>query len=336
MRPSSRGLFISRIGNPRPGANPCKTFWFLTAAWTCIALVPLGAKADPPQAQRLPGLQSISFGDVVVGSTASHTETMTNHGSRNLTITQIQSSGAPFAITGITVPVTIPPGQSLTFTAQFSPTASGAFNGTITLTSGSGHQLTESVNGTGITLYLTLTPSNLNFGNTIVGETSALSVLVTNTGTAAVTISSDSIAGAGFTLAALTLPVTLNPNQTTSFSVNFDPSLAGSFTGTASLVSNATNSPTVETFSGRGIHAVSLTWTASTSPGVTGYNVYRGTVSGGPYSDQLTSTPIAATSYTDTTVVAGQTYYYVTTAVGTGGENSVYSNQAVATVPSPK
>ena len=336
MRPSSRGQFVPPKSNPGPGANPCKALWFLTVAWACVALVPLGAKADPPQAQPLPGLQSIAFGDVVVGSTASHTDTMTNHGSRNLTITQIQSSGAPFAVTGITVPVTIPPGQSLTFTAQFSPTASGAFNGTITLTSGSGHQLTESLTGTGITLYLTLTPSSLSFGNTIVGETAALSVLVTNTGTGAVTISSDSITGPGFTLADLTLPITLNPNQTTSFSVNFDPSLAGSFAGTASLVSNATDSPTVETFSGAGIHAVSLTWTASTSPGVTGYNVYRGTVSGGPYSDQLTSTPIAATSYTDTTVAAGQTYYYVATAVGTGGESSVYSNQAVATLPAPK
>jgi hypothetical protein len=289
-------------------------------------------KANPPQAEPLAGSRNFSFGNVVVGSTASQSETMTNHGSQSLTITQLQS-GAPFAVTGVTVPVTIPPGQSLTFTVQFSPTTTGLFNGIVTLTLSSGRQVSDSVSGTGITLNLTLTPASLNFGNTVIDESSALSVLVTNTGTAAVTISSDSITGAGFTLEDLSLPVTLNPNQTTSFSVNFDPNAAGAFTGTASLVSNATNSPTLETLSGSGIHAVSLTWTASTSPGVTGYDIYRALVSGGPYTE-ITSTPVPGTSYTDTTVQAGETYYYVATAIA-GDETSVYSVQAQATVPSP-
>lgn len=81
-------------------------------------------------------------------------------------------------------------------------------------------------------------------------------------------------------------------------------------------------------------HSVSLSWTASTSTGVIGYNVYRSLTSGGPYT-KLTGSPISGTSYTDSAVVAGQTYYYVCTAVGLGNVESGYSNQASATIPSP-
>ncbi len=78
-------------------------------------------------------------------------------------------------------------------------------------------------------------------------------------------------------------------------------------------------------------HWVSLAWTASTSP-VVGYNAYRSTISGGPYT-KLNSSLISSTSYTDRAVQSGTTYYYVTTAVNSQGLESVYSNQAVATVP---
>lgn len=80
-------------------------------------------------------------------------------------------------------------------------------------------------------------------------------------------------------------------------------------------------------------HAVTLNWAASTSSGVTGYKVYRGTTSGGPYT-LVKSSAVAGTSYVDSGVVSGQTYYYVVTAVSNTGE-SVYSNQAVAAVPTP-
>lgn len=80
-------------------------------------------------------------------------------------------------------------------------------------------------------------------------------------------------------------------------------------------------------------HSVSLSWVASTSA-VAGYNVYRGTTSGGPYT-KLNSSLATGTSYVDTTVLAGQTYYYVVTAVDISNNSSVYSNEAQAVVPSP-
>jgi hypothetical protein len=82
-------------------------------------------------------------------------------------------------------------------------------------------------------------------------------------------------------------------------------------------------------------HSVVLTWDASTSADVVGYNVYRSDVSGGPYTLLNASIPGSTLTYTDETVQAGTTYYYVVTAVNTEGIESAYSNEASALVPSP-
>jgi fibronectin type 3 domain-containing protein len=88
--------------------------------------------------------------------------------------------------------------------------------------------------------------------------------------------------------------------------------------------------------SGLGVQAsaqsVSLNWSASTSSGIIGYDVYRGTVSGGPY-NLLTSSPDASTEYTDSSVLAGNTYYYVVTSVNSSNVQSSYSSQVAAAIP---
>jgi hypothetical protein len=81
-------------------------------------------------------------------------------------------------------------------------------------------------------------------------------------------------------------------------------------------------------------HSVSLNWTASTSPNIAGYKVYRGTTSGGPYA-AVTGSLVNGTSYVDDTVTSGQTYYYVATAVDSSNSESEYSDEAMAAVPTP-
>lgn len=78
-------------------------------------------------------------------------------------------------------------------------------------------------------------------------------------------------------------------------------------------------------------HANSLAWTASTTAGVTGYKVYRATVSGGPYTlVTATALPAGTTSYSDTNTTQGVTHYYVVTAL-VGTNESVFSTAASAT-----
>jgi fibronectin type 3 domain-containing protein len=80
-------------------------------------------------------------------------------------------------------------------------------------------------------------------------------------------------------------------------------------------------------------HSVALSWSQSSSSSVVGYNIYRGTKTGGPYS-QINSMN-SDTTFTDSSVQSGQTYFYVTTAVDGAGKESTFSNQTQAVIPTP-
>jgi fibronectin type 3 domain-containing protein len=81
-------------------------------------------------------------------------------------------------------------------------------------------------------------------------------------------------------------------------------------------------------------HSVDLSWNGSPTATVVGYNIYRGSQSGGPYT-KINSALNANTTYTDSSVQAGQIYYYVTTAVDSVGAESSNSNQIRIPIPSP-
>jgi hypothetical protein len=196
--------------------------------------------------------------------------------------------------------------------------------------------MTISLSGTGVsaTLQLTANPTSLDFGNVQVGNTGTRSATLTNTGNSSVTISQMTASGPGYSASGVGPGQVLNAGQSVPITVTFIPATTGSATGTVTITSNASNSPAVVTLAG-GAHLVNLSWTASTTSTVVGYNVYRGTISGGPYAVKLNSAVVPGTAYTDTAVQAGQTYFYVVTAVDSSGAESVYSNQASALVPTP-
>ena len=79
-------------------------------------------------------------------------------------------------------------------------------------------------------------------------------------------------------------------------------------------------------------HGASLAWTASASPGVVGYYVYRGPAFSGPFT-RLNALPVTATAYNDDGLSSGQAYYYATTAVDQNNNESAYSNIAQANTP---
>lgn len=182
---------------------------------------------------------------------------------------------------------------------------------------------------------LVVSPASLSFGNVPVGQSASLAGTLT-AGNADVTVSSADWNGQGFSVSGISFPTVLSAGQSASFTVTFTPQASGSASGIISFLSNATNSPGNETLSGSGesssqVYTVNLSWDPSTSP-VTGYNVYRGTNSGGPYG-KLTTAPQPQTSYSDPTAQGGTTYYYVATSIGTDGKESGYSNQTVAVIP---
>jgi phospholipase C len=78
-------------------------------------------------------------------------------------------------------------------------------------------------------------------------------------------------------------------------------------------------------------HAVQLNWVASPSL-VAGYNVYRGTQTGGPYT-LVSTAPVPATSFEDDSVQSGNDYFYTVTAVDGNAVESDPSNESEAVVP---
>jgi Abnormal spindle-like microcephaly-assoc'd, ASPM-SPD-2-Hydin len=182
---------------------------------------------------------------------------------------------------------------------------------------------------------LAVSPSSLDFGSVLVGDSKALPGTLTASN-ASVTVSSAAWSGEGYAVSGITFPTVVPTGQTLSFTVTFAPQAAGSSAGSINFVSSASNSPEAETFSGYGsqssTHSVNLSWSPSSSP-VVGYNVYRGTRNGGPYPVKLTRSPQSNTSYDDVTVQSGMTYYYVATAVNSDRTESSYSNQTTAAIP---
>jgi fibronectin type 3 domain-containing protein len=81
-------------------------------------------------------------------------------------------------------------------------------------------------------------------------------------------------------------------------------------------------------------HSVTLTWNAAPpikGSTVAGYNILRGTKSGGPYSKIASRVP--GLTYVDHTVNAHKTYFYVVTAVDQVGHESKFSQEIKAVIP---
>ncbi len=254
-----------------------------------------------------------------------------------MTISQATATGTGFSISGLTVPLTLNPGASVTFSALFAPQSAVSASGGITVASNASNStLTVSLSGTGTAAgQLTLAPTALNFGNATVGSNVSQTSSLSAAG-ASVTVSSASLSSAEFSLTGISLPVTIAAGQSVPVTMTFSPQASGSASGILSVASNASNTPT-QTLSGVGVappqHSVSLSWT-DTNSGIAGYNVYRGNSAGGPFT-QINSGLDATPAYSDTSVAAGQTYYYVATAVNESGAESAYSNEVEGAVPSP-
>jgi len=78
-------------------------------------------------------------------------------------------------------------------------------------------------------------------------------------------------------------------------------------------------------------HVVDLSWKASTSDDVAGYNIYR--APDGVTWKKINASLIASTLYADSTVANGSTYYYAATAVDIYGHESSKTAQVKEVIP---
>ena len=284
-----------------------------------------------------PSPSTVDFGSVQTGNSKLLSETLTNSGGSNMTVSQATVSGAGFSMSGLTLPLTLTPSQSFTFGVTFAPQTSGSATGSLVINSGT--TLTIPLSGTGTVLsQLTVSPATLSFGSVTVGSSKAATATLTASGSS-VTVSSITPSTAEFSVSGLTLPATIAAGQSASFTATFTPQSSGNASASLSVASNASNSPATQALAGTGVaattvqHSVNLSWTASTST-VAGYNVYRRTSLTASYS-KLNSTLNTTATFTDSSVQSGQTYYYSTTAVDANGNESIHSNEIQVVVPTP-
>ena len=283
---------------------------------------------------------SYDYGQVQIGTSKQYVFQLTNTGNQALTISSKRKRGKDFSFSNFPLPVTIQPGQGTQMGVNFTPSVSGKITGTVTLISnGLNPKLIMSVSGTGVTANganLGVSPSSLNFGSITVGSSAGLQ-LTLSASNGPVTISSAQVNSSEFTLPGFVLPKTIAAGQSVAATMVFTPNASGTASANLTLTSDAANSPNMVPLTGVGVaakaHSTDLSWNPSIDV-VIGYNVYRGGTKGGPYT-KINSVLDASTNYTDSTVSAGATYYYVVTAVDANNVQSAYSNEVVVVIPSP-
>lgn len=309
-----------------------QTVNFLTigVAIVVFGMLPVSAAATP---QLVCTPTSLDFGIVVVGQTQTFLVDLTNQGQTSVTVSAIAAGNAEFTTSSLTLPLVLAAGQSMELSINFTPTATGWTYGKISFSSNASNTtLMLPVLGGGTRSEFGISsPSSVSFGQVAMGTSSTVPVVLTNPRSSSVTISkfgTTGTTGSGFSVNGPALPLILEPGQSVTVNVTFAPQAAGADGGSLFAYGLGLAVP----LSGTGVaaqYSVSLLW--NSSPGATGYNIYRSTTASGTYS-RMNSTLDANTAYTDTTVIPGQTYYYSATSVSSGGMESALATPPVQAV----
>src|SRR5207244_11575438 len=108
-----------------------------------------------------------------------------------------------------------------------------------TLSGGGGLAITEKKTSR---ITLTVNSSSINFGNISLGSSATQSLIITNIGIPAVTVSQATISGAGFTLVGANPTYSIPGGQSSTIQIQFAPVSAGKLTGSLSSLGAASNS----------------------------------------------------------------------------------------------
>ena len=203
---------------------------------------------------------SLTYASQNVGTTsAAQSVTLNNTGSAALTITSIAVTGTnpgDFAQTN-TCGASVAAGGSCSISVTFTPTAAGSRGASVTITdnaAGSPHTVTLSGTGAGVPI-VSLSSGSLTYASQNVGTTStAQSVTLNNTGSAALTITSIAVTGtnAGDFAQTNTCGASVAAGGSCSISVTFTPTAAGSRGASVTITDSAAGSPHTVALSGTG------------------------------------------------------------------------------------
>ncbi len=188
------------------------------------------------------------------GVSAAQTFTVTNTSQVAIAVKGAAVS-ANFNVTANNCPATLLAGASCTVLVAFAPATAGALTGTLTVTDGSTANpvLTAALTGTGLATTAVLTPAAQNFGNVVLGSTSASFPFVyRNTSAIPLTVTA-AVATGDFRVSASGC-ATVAAGASCTIGVVLTPSVLGARTGTLTVSSSASANPALlAALTGRGV-----------------------------------------------------------------------------------
>jgi uncharacterized repeat protein (TIGR01451 family) len=216
----------------------------------------------------------VNFGDVHVGSSKTLTVTFSNSGTDTTLITGLSTLGTSefFMVFGPALTcqqgptgLILPAGGSCSVDVTFGPVSPGDKSGTLRVMSTAidGTQLVP-LHGAGIEPALSASPPSLNFGQHVVGTTSAaIPVTIASIGLTDLTVTGATASGDFAADDSGCTAQPLAPGQECVILVSFAPTATGDLSGTLTIKSNAPTSPDTVALSGTGI-APAITVTPGT------------------------------------------------------------------------
>jgi hypothetical protein len=218
-------------------------------------------QAAGPKLEATPPL--VTFDGTLIGEHESAGATFRNVGGSALTIARVHLPAAPFSASGVpAVGSTIDPGQSVTITVNFEPTATGSFEDEIALETTGGDEavgLSGSASQPGT---LQITNETVEYGQVQVGSSELESFTIKNTGGSAVplTRSKPPIGGAFTATTSLPEGTTIEPGESVTETVKFAPTSPGAESGVWDLNGEKdTNGEQEVKFMGEGVLPPALT-----------------------------------------------------------------------------
>jgi hypothetical protein len=210
-----------------------------------VAIAPV-AKVTP---------SSLAFGPQGTGTTsAPQTITVANTGNTNLVVSGVSLTGAnqlDFSVANACG--TVAPGASCQVAVSFRPSIAGAESATLSIShNATGSPSTVGLSGTGVVPAVLSVAGSLDFGPQRINTNTTKMLFVSNTGTATLVFGGISTSTPFFTVSMGSCPASLAPGKSCKISVTFRPLVIQAYTAKLTLLSNATNSPTVVNLTGSG------------------------------------------------------------------------------------
>src|SRR5260370_40369993 len=158
----------------------------------CAGLVSAGSSSQPAsQAAIQVTPSSVNFGSIVAGKKISQIVSVANTGNISVNISQVNVSSSQFSVSGLTMPLFLPVGQSSSFQIWFNATSAGNATGSLTVQTDTGVTSGQvALAGTATAAQqIGVTPGSLNLGSATVGTTVNGTVTVSNVGGSNLTVS---------------------------------------------------------------------------------------------------------------------------------------------------